>query len=126
MMLKTVRNDDLDYQTGQMYTIATSDILPDIILVPVRSLYGDFNWEDVNVPEYYEKLGYESRNYIVCTGSIPIMLTLIAMISIGNEILIGIIILKCCCISDKWRKTATSLRKWIQHKLYWSNTISII
>ena len=126
-MLNTVRNDDLDYQTATMYTLATSDILPDIVLVPVRgSMFGDVNWEDENVPNYYAKLGYESRNFIVCTGSIPILLTLIAFIGIINEILLGIIILKYCCISQKWRKTASSLQKWIRQKLCWSNTISII
>ena len=87
MMLNIVRNDDLVYAGGSLYVIVTSDILPDLVLIPVRDiLFGPLNWNDENVPEYYEILGFESRNFIACTGSVQIFLTVIILVAILNEL----------------------------------------
>ena len=96
MMLNMVRNDDLDYSGATLYIIATSDIIPDIVLVPLRNyLFISFNWEDQFIPEYYEKLGYDSRNFIVCTGSAQIFLTGIVIVGLINELIIGGLLLQC-------------------------------
>ena len=70
MMLNILRNDDLVYAGTKIYAIAKSDIIPGFILVQIRPMFGDFNWYDKYVPDYYALLGYPSRNFIICTGSV--------------------------------------------------------
>ena len=78
MALNIQRDDDLDEAGGILYSISTADILPDVVLIPTRELiFGDFDEEsDEMIPDFYDVLGYDSRNFITCTGSILIFFTL--------------------------------------------------
>ena len=78
MALNIQRSDDLDLAGAILYAISTADIIPDFILIPLRGLiFGTFDEDDDEmIPEFYDVLGYDSRNFITCTGSILIFFTL--------------------------------------------------
>ena len=71
MALNIKRDDELDEAGGILYAISTADIIPDILLIPLRKfIYGQFDEDDEMIPDFYDVLGYNSRNFIVCTGSV--------------------------------------------------------
>ena len=75
MILEIERGEDLVEVGGTMYAIAVADIIPDFILIPSRNaIFGETSRLDEMIPDSYETLGYDSRNFIACTGSIPIFL----------------------------------------------------
>ena len=78
MALNIQRSQDLDEAGGIIYSLSTADIIPDFILTPTTGLiFGTFDEDDDDmIPEFYDVLGYDSRNFIVCTGSILIFFTL--------------------------------------------------
>ena len=45
-------------------------------------------------PDYYEILGFDSRNFILCTGSITILFTFNMAVLIISEVVLNLIILK--------------------------------
>ena len=77
MALNIERSEDLDEAGEILYAISTADIIPDFLLIPTRELvFGTFDEDDEMIPEFYDVLGYDTRNFIVCTGSILIFFTL--------------------------------------------------
>ena len=65
--------EDAKGRCNILYAIASADIIPDFLLVPIRNnLFGKFEEEDDDIPDWYDTLGYDTRNFIVCTGSILI------------------------------------------------------
>ena len=98
LTLDIERDDDLDAATEILYFIATADILPDFLLIPFREFFfGQFDEEDDLVPEYFEMLGYDSRNFIMCIGSCVIFLTLITITLVLNELILTLLVLNCLC-----------------------------
>ena len=98
MMLDIHTDDDMNETGGILYFISTADILPDVILIPLRRLFfGQFDENDDDVPEYYDTLGFDTENFIVCTGSILMFLTLNILSLIFGEVILGLIIDKCLC-----------------------------
>ena len=88
MGLNIHRDEDLDKAGGLLYAISTADIIPDFLLIPIRKLiFGTFDENDQLVPDFYDILGYDSRNFIVCTGSILLFFTLQLILLIFGEII---------------------------------------
>ena len=77
-----------------MYGISVTDILPDVILNPLQHVFGDFVEEDDDLPASFELIGYESRNFIICTGSITILLLCNLIIILFSEVVFHAILLK--------------------------------
>ena len=87
MSLNIQRDEELDEAGALLYAISTADIIPDFILIPTRTgLFGQFLKKDPYIPDFYESLGYDSRNFIVCTGSILIFLTIQIILLSGGEL----------------------------------------
>ena len=73
MSLDLQKDEDLEEAGVLLYGISTADIIPDFALIPLReALYGEFDEDDDLIPKWYEKIGYDTMNFIVCTGSILI------------------------------------------------------
>ena len=74
MSLNNSMDQDLDEVGSFLYAISTADIIPDFLLIPLREgIFGKFDEDDDLLPEWYEAIGYDKRNFLVCTGSIMII-----------------------------------------------------
>ena len=75
MSLNLYKDQDLDLAGKALYAVSNADIMPDLLLIPAREgIYGEFDEDDETFPEWYTVLGYDTRNFIVCTGSVLIFL----------------------------------------------------
>ena len=73
MSLGLQKDEDLEEAGVLLYSISTADIIPDFLLIPLReALFGEFDEDDDFIPGWYDSIGYDTMNFIVCTGSILI------------------------------------------------------
>ena len=81
------------------------------------------------MPDYYEKLGFKSRNFIVIMGSILILLTLIVLVVVINELFLNLLVIKCVLKSDNFsvlKQKVLAVITYFRELIFWNTIIVLI